>query len=56
MKYVKQKTGHAPYEMTSVFEQHEGKTISGGRLVAYFSFEKDATEYIDFKTRKLKIK
>ncbi len=54
MAYIKQKMAEqdSSYELFLVREKHDGETLSGGRDIAYFYFEKDADEYIEFLTNK----
>lgn len=56
MAYIKQKMAEqeSSYELFLVRERHDGETLSGGRDIAYFYFEKDADEYIEFLTNKNK--
>jgi hypothetical protein len=47
-KYVIGKDGNWFY----VREHHDGKTVSGGRLIAFFTDEKEAKEYVEFLNNK----
>ncbi len=46
--YVKEKYGL----YWVIREHHEGETLSGGGVVAFFPFESDADEYLKFKCKK----
>jgi len=47
-KIIKEGLYHA------VCEHHEGKTLSGGRVIAFFPFEEEAKEYVEFLKNKKK--
>jgi hypothetical protein len=49
-EFKKDKIGEFPHTKWQVIDHWKGETVSGGPIVAYFINEKDADEYIWFKT------
>ena len=55
MKYKKTQVSQSPTrKLFMVSQDIQTETISGGCVIAYFYFEEDADEYIEFLTNKNK--